>query len=115
MKFTIKSEKPATVKSGCIILGVFEHRKLSPAAAQFDKSTGGLLKKLLQKGDMDGKCGQTLILHYPAGANCERVLLAGCGKAEEFNSRAFNKVIAGVTRAVNQSGATDAISYLRRP
>lgn len=112
MKFTIKSEKPATVKSGCVILGVFEHRKLSPAAAQFDKSTGGLLKKLLQKGDMDGKCGQTLILHYPAGANCERVLLAGCGKAEEFNSRAFNKVIAGVTRAVNQSGATDAISYL---
>ncbi|MDH3887399.1 MAG: leucyl aminopeptidase, partial [Gammaproteobacteria bacterium] len=112
MKFTIKSEKPETVKSGCVILGVFEHRKLSPAAAQFDRSTKGLLKKLLQKGDMDGKCGQTLMLHYPAGANCERVLLAGCGKAEDFNSRAFNKVIAGVTSAVNQSGASDAVNYL---
>jgi len=112
MKFTIKSEKPATVKTGCVILGVFEHRKLSPAAVQFDKSTRGLLKKLLQKGDMDGKCGQTLVLHDPAGANCERVLLTGCGKADEFNNRAYNKAVASATCAVDRSGATDAVSYL---
>ena len=43
MKFSIKSEKPAAVRTGCVILGVFEHRKLSPAAIEFDKSTGGLL------------------------------------------------------------------------
>ena len=112
MKFTIKSEKPATVKTGCVILGVFEHRKLSPAAVQFDKSTRGLLKKLLQKGDMDGKCGQTLVLHDPAGANCERVLLTGCGKADDFNNRAYNKAVASATCAVDRSGATDAVSYL---
>jgi len=112
MKFSIKSEKPAAVRTGCVILGVFEHRKLSPAAIEFDKSTGGLLKKLLLKGDMDGKCEQTLMLHHPAGANCERVLLAGCGKPEEFNSSAFSKVVAGVSCAINQSGATDAVSYL---
>ena len=112
MKFTIKSEKPASARTGCVILGVFEHRQLSPAAAEFDKSTRGLLKKLLQKGEMDGKCGQTLMVHYPEGASCDRVLLAGCGKIEDFNSRVFNKVVAGVTSAVNQSGATDAVSYL---
>ena len=38
MKFTIKSEKPATVKTGCVILGVFENHKLSSDAALFDKS-----------------------------------------------------------------------------
>ncbi len=112
MKFTIKSEKPATVKTGCVILGVFEHRKLSRAATEFDKSTRGLLKKLLQNGEMDGKSEQTLMVHYPAGANCERVLLTGCGKADEFDSRTYNKAVASATRAVNQSGATDAVSYL---
>ena len=94
MKFTIKSEKPANTSTGCVVLGVFEHRKLSAAATQFDKTTRGLLKKLLQDGEMDGKCGQTLLVHYPAGAKCERVLLAGCGKATEFDDRKYSKVIA---------------------
>ena len=112
MKFTIKSDKPASIKTGCVILGVFEHRELSPAAAQFNTGTRGLLKKLLQDGEMDGKCGQTLVVHYPAGANCERVLLVGCGKAADFNDRSYIKAITSATRAVNQCGATDAVSYM---
>jgi len=112
MKFTIKNEEPANIRTGCVILGVFEHRKLSPAAAQFDKTTRGLLKKLLHDGEMDGKCGKTVIAHYPAGAKCERVLLVGCGKADEFNSRNYHKAVASAARAANQSGATDAVSYL---
>ncbi len=112
MKFSIKSEKAANIRSGCVILGVFEHRKLSAAAVQFDKTTQGLLKKLMHDGEMDGKCGQTLIVHYPAGAKCERVLLVGCGKASEFNGRNYSKVIASASRAANRSGARDAVSYL---
>ena len=112
MKFTIKNEQPANIRTGCVILGVFEHRKLSPAAAQFDKTTRGLLKKLLQHGEMDGKCGKTLVVHYPTGAKCERVLLVGCGKAAELNGRNYRKAVASAARAANQSGATDAVSYL---
>jgi leucyl aminopeptidase len=73
MKFTVKSEKPASVKSGCVVLGVFEKRKLSDAAARFDKTTRGLLTRLLHDGEMDGSCGQTRMVHYPRSAACERV------------------------------------------
>jgi leucyl aminopeptidase len=112
MKFTVKSEHPASVKSGCVILGVFERRKLTESASRFDKSTRGLLGKLLADGEMDGMRGDTLLVHYPTGAKCERVLLVGCGKAAEFNSRVLGEVFAAATLAVNASGATDAISYL---
>jgi leucyl aminopeptidase len=112
MKFTIKSEEPANSRTGCLILGVFEHRKLSPAAAQFDKTTRGLLKKLLHDGEMDGKCGKTRVVHYPTGAKCERVLLVGCGKAAELNGHNYRKAVASAARAAYQSGATDAVSYL---
>jgi leucyl aminopeptidase len=112
MKFTIKSEKPARVKTGCVILGVFENRKLSAAAAALDKSSRGLLTRLLQAGDMDGKCEQTLIVHHPQGGNCERVLLVGCGKQGDFNDAAYRKAVASAARAVDTSGATDAVSYL---
>ncbi len=112
MKFTVKSEHPARVKSGCVILGVFERRKLSDAASRFDKTTRGLLSRLLHDGEMDGECGQTLLVHYPHGAKCERVLLVGCGKSSEFDSRTYSKVVSSAAQAANTSGATDAISYL---
>ena len=112
MKSTVTSEKAANVKSSCVILGVFERRKLSAAAAQFDKTTRGLLKKILSDGDMDGSSGQTVMVHYPAGAKCERVLLVGCGKAGDFNDRAYQKAVNSAAQAVNASGADDAVSYL---
>ena len=68
MKFTVKSEHPANIKTGCVILGVFDRRKLSEPASRFDKTTRGLLGKLLADGDMDGKRGQTLLVHYPRDA-----------------------------------------------
>jgi leucyl aminopeptidase len=112
MKFTVKSEHPASAKTGCVILGVFERRKLSEPANRFDKTTRGLLARLLANGDMDGKSGQTLLVHHPHGAKCERVLLVGCGKAADFNSRVFGQAVASAALAVNASGASDAVSYL---
>jgi leucyl aminopeptidase len=112
MNFTVKSEHPAGVKSGCVILGVFERRKLSEPASRFDKTTRGLLGKLLTDGEMDGKCGDTRLVHYPGGAKCERVLLVGCGKPGEFDSGAYRKAVAAAAQVVNASGATDAVTYL---
>ena len=112
MKFTVTSERPGSVKTGCVILGVYEQRTLSSAAVEFDKTTGGLLKKVLKDGDMDGGSDQTVMVHYPAGAKCERVLLVGCGKAGEFKTRAYQQAVSSAAVAVNVSGADDAVSYL---
>ena len=112
MKSTVTSEKAASIKSSCVILGVFERRKLSAAAVEFDKTTRGLLKKILSDGDMDGRSGQTVMVHYPAGAKCERVLLVGCGKPGEFNGRTYQKAVNSAARSANASGADDAVSYL---
>jgi len=112
MKITVTSDKPAAARTGCVILGVFERRKLSAAAVQFDKTTSGLLKKVLAGGDMDGGSGQTALLHNPAGAHCERVLLVGCGKSGDFDRRAYQRAVTTAAQAVNASGATDAVSYL---
>ena len=112
MKFTVTSERPGNVKTGCVILGVHEHRTLSPAAAEFDSTTDGLLKKVLKDGDMDGSSGQTLMLHHPAGAKCERVLLVGCGNTSDFNLRSYLQTARSGALTVNASGADYAVSYL---
>jgi leucyl aminopeptidase len=112
MKFTVKREKPGTIKTGCVVLGVFEKRKLSPAATEFDASTDGLLTELIKLGDMDGKCGQTALLHFPRGAACERVLLVGCGKQSEFNDKRYCEAVVNAANALNASGTKDAATYL---
>ena len=112
MQFSIKSGNPDKQKTGCVILGVFESKKLSPAASLFDEATDGLLSDILRRGDMNGGFGQTLIMHSPAGAACERVLLAGCGKESEFSPKRYCELNARAACVINESGARDAASYL---
>ena len=112
MKFTVKSEKPAAIKTGCVVLGVYERRRLSKAASDFDTSTHGLLTELMKLGDMDGKCGQTALIHFPRDAVCERVLLVGCGKQADFNDKRYSEALVNAANALNVSGAKDVTSYL---
>jgi leucyl aminopeptidase len=112
MKFTVKSENPGAVKTGCVVLGVFERRRLSEAAGEFDKATQGLLSDLLKRGDMDGRCGQTVLVHFPRGAGCERVLLVGCGKQADFDDKRYREAVVNSVKALDGSGAKDAVSYL---
>jgi len=112
MKFSVTNENPSTVKSGCVIVGVFERRKLSAAAARIDRTSRGLLTKLMKDGELDGKPGQTLLVHYPRGVKAERVLLVGCGKQSGFNAQAFRKATTSAVQALHRSGSGDAISFL---
>lgn len=112
MKFSVSNENPSSVKTGCVIVGVFERRKLSDAAARIDKASRGLLSQLLKNGELDGKSGQSLLVHFPRGVKAERVLLVGCGKAVDFDTAAFRKAAACAMQALCRSGATSAVSFL---
>lgn len=94
MEFKIESGDPTTLKTPCLILGVFEQAELPGPAAAIDKAGGGYLSDVLRKGDMDGETGRTLMLYGAPGVGCERVLLVGCGKRKEFDRRGYRKALA---------------------
>ena len=77
MEFNVKSGSPEKQRSACIVVGVFEPRRLSPAAEQIDKISDGYLSNLLRRGDIEGKAGQVLLLHNIPNVLSERVLLVG--------------------------------------
>ena len=112
MKFSIKSGSPEKQRSACVVVGVFESRKLSAPAQALDKAAGEYLEKVLRGGDMDGKAGSTLMLHQVPGTLCERVLLVGLGKEKEFRAREYARAIRCAVKTLNDSGATDAVLYL---
>jgi len=112
MEFSIKSGHPEKQRSACIIVGVFEPRRLSVAAEQLDQISDSWLSNLIRRGDIEGKSGQTLLLHNVPKTLCDRVLLVGCGKEREFNDAAYRKACATAAKTVNESGAMDAVSFL---
>jgi len=112
LEFSIKAGSSENAQTGCIVVGVFEPRKLSDAAAALDRATKGFLTRILKRGDMEGKAGTTLLLHDVPNIKAERVLLVGLGPLAEFRDSRYSGAITAAIRTLNATGATDALIQL---
>jgi leucyl aminopeptidase len=112
MDFNIKSGDPEKQRTACVIVGVFESRRLSAAARAIDAVSDKHLSNLIRRGDMDGSKEQYLLLHNVPGMIADRVLLIGCGKEREIDDRAYRKIIANSIRALNSTGSLECVNYL---
>ncbi|RFB73734.1 MULTISPECIES: leucyl aminopeptidase [unclassified Herbaspirillum] len=114
MDFSIKTldakTSVNTAKTGVLVVGVFENRKLTQAAQALDKS--GAISDALKSGDITGKPGSTLLLRGLAGVAAERVLLVGLGADEEIIDKSFSSATQGAVRALTTVGAADALVAL---
>jgi len=112
VEFSIKSGAPQTGASGCLVVGVYEPRKLSAAAAGIDRTAKGYLARVVRRGDMQGKPGTTLLLHSVPGVAAERVLLVGLGRERDFLEKRYRESVAAAVRALNATGAEEATLHL---
>jgi len=112
VEFSIKSGSPEKQRTACVAVGVYESRKLSLPAELLDKAAGGHISELLRRGDMEGKAGNTLLLHKVPGIEADRVLLVGLGKEREFLEKEYRAAIATTVRTLNETGGFDGTLYL---
>ncbi len=108
MEFSIKSGSPEKQRSGCVVVGVFESRKLSPSAQAIDAASGKYLSEVLRRGDLDGELGKTLLLHNVPKMAADRILLVGLGRERDFTERAFRTAMTAAAKALRSTGASDA-------
>jgi leucyl aminopeptidase len=100
----------ATLKTGCLVVGVFENNKLSKAAQILDKS--GAITSALKSGDITGKPGSTLLLRGIANVTAERIVLVGLGEEDKLSDKNFIQATAGTLRALSTLGTNEAIFAL---
>jgi leucyl aminopeptidase len=112
MEFNIKSGSPEKQRVACVIVGVYETRKLTLAADLLDRISNGFIGDVLRRGDMEGKLGSTLILHSVPHALCDRVMLVGLGKERDFRAKEYREAIRASIKALTQTSANEAVSYL---
>lgn len=112
MEFSIKSGHPEKQRTACVVVGVYEPRRLSEVARQIDEVSQGYLSTILRRGDLEGKIGQTLLLHNVPDTLADRVLLVGCGRERELGDNQYRKAIAQAIRTLHETGSMEAVCYL---
>ena len=112
MEFTIKSGSPEKQRSACVVVGVFDNRKLSLSAELIDRASNGYISEIIRRGDMEGKLGATLLLHNVRGTLADRVLLVGLGKERDFRDKEFRAAVRAAVKLLNETGSYEAVVYL---
>jgi leucyl aminopeptidase len=112
VEFSIKSGSPEKQRSACVVIGVYEARKLSLAGEMIDRVSNGYLSDIIRRGDMEGKAGTALLLHNVPNTLCDRVLLVGLGKEREFRENEYRKAIRTAIKTLNETGSMEAVVYL---
>ncbi len=112
MEFNIKSGNPEKQRTACIIVAVFESRRLSTAAERLDNASNGYISNILRKGDLEGKLGQILLLHNIPNVLSDRVLLVGCGKERELGDKQYKDTIKIIVNTLNNTGSMEAVCFI---
>lgn len=94
MQYSINSIDLIKHTSDCLIVSIFQEKRLSQSAQLLDKQSQGYIHRILDKNDLIEECGKSLMLYDVPGINTPRVLLVYCG--EEFNLSVadFRKIIS---------------------
>ncbi len=99
-------------KSQCAVVLLWQDKKLSGAAQQLDKASGGAMTAALQLGDFGGKSGEALTL--PGAGAAKRLLLLGLDDKDKFNRTSARELCAKLTDQLQRTQATDAMLHLDR-
>ena len=115
MQFDVWTKGLVTLETECIVLGIFDEAELTDEARTVDTAAGGVLAKLVARGDFPGRSGETLLLANISGLKSPRVLLTGLGAQKNFSRKSFRKAIAAAVAALARTRIESAAFAVSRP
>jgi leucyl aminopeptidase len=112
IQFSIDPQFPEASTAPCVVVGVFDERVLSSAAARIDEKSGGAIKRLIESGDITGKTGSANVLFALSNVAASRVLVIGLGEQKKFDAARYSRASADAARVLKGLPLTSAHSYL---
>jgi len=108
MDFLVKTSSVETLKTSALVLTVNEQLHLDSQGQLIDTLCNGAISAHLKAGDIQGKLGQTLLLHNLANLKAQRVLLVGIGKDEQLSDRNTRKLVSAILNTFKSLSIKDA-------
>mgnify|MGYP001405756950 CR=1 FL=1 len=112
LEFVLTQVRPRAAATGAIVVGLYEDRVMTSAAADLDEASAGRIKSLIDSEDISGKAGKVSMLHRVDGIDSPRVVLIGLGERKKFDHFAYAKVVTSAMRAVRETPAESVLLAL---
>ena len=115
MQYLVTSDLSNLSAFSCVVAGVFNDLSLTRVASKLDELSDGGITKFLAKGDFKGGAAEALLLFDIAENSPERVLLVGCGNADELDADVFNKlnnVVSATLKKINATTVFNGVSEI---
>jgi leucyl aminopeptidase len=107
MKINVRAGSIEKHKTDAAIILLFEKEKPGKVAERMDKALGGMISRLIKKGDIKLKTG-AVHLFYPEGRiRAERLLLVGLGSRNEFTPHRLRQAAGKAACSLRSAGARD--------
>ncbi|WP_305909193.1 leucyl aminopeptidase [Methylomarinum sp. Ch1-1] len=103
MDYSIETQPLDKLRSHCLIAGIYENQQLSDVASALDRLTQGTIDKVIKRGDIQGKIGETLLLNVLPDGNIERILLVGLGEKGKVTRKHYRKALAAAIKSIRDS------------
>lgn len=95
------SADPARFEADAVVVFLNSDGLGSGGAAELDRALGGLLGRLVEAGDLSGKCYECVPLPSPPGLACRRLLVVGIGPADEVDAGLLYRAAATAARQLS--------------
>ncbi len=106
MKINITNQEITDFTGDIIIINLFEGvRTPGGATSTMDKALSGIISKLIRKGELSGKLGETVIVHTFGKIKADKVLIVGLGKANDLNVEQIRKAAGAAIKRARKAGA----------
>ncbi|MCK4493509.1 MAG: leucyl aminopeptidase [Methylococcales bacterium] len=112
MDYSIESLPLDQLETDCIIVGIYQHQQLTSSAKNVDQASHQLIHNLIERGDIKGKNGETLLVNVVPDSSISRLLLVGLGNKEQFNVKAYRKAITTAVKTLQTTHIKSAVCTL---
>ena len=103
MDYSIETATIETLPCDCIIIGLYQNQQLVSSGPVLSESLQNVITKVIDRGDTNGKVGETILINVIPDCGVERVLLVGLGENKPLTPKNFRKALLA------------AVSNLKKP
>ena len=80
--------------------------------AQSTNSTQGLINKILNRGDISGKNGETVLINVIPDSSIERILLVGLGENKPLSGKNYRKALLAAINSLKKTQIKSVVCCL---
>jgi leucyl aminopeptidase len=112
MDYSIETAPLEKLQCDCLMVGVYQDQQLTPSASAINQSTSGLINKILSRGDLSGKNGETVLINAVPDSAIERILLVGLGPKTALSPKNYRQALSAAINSLKKTSIKSVICCL---